>query len=81
MQKQVMPYVISLPSDRIEHLEERYRTLPKNVHEFVVEGKKTGAIRSAGHYLDEIVMSRLRPKGLLHRSNSDLDLSATRPCD
>lgn len=148
MQDQVMPYIISLPSDRLEQLEDRYRTLPKNVYEFVaeldgnvvghaglvqlsgrrshagtfyiavdssyhgkgigtalitkildladnwlmlervelgvlvtnpraqalyerhgfvVEGKKTGAIRSAGHYVDEVVMSRLRPQGILKR--------------
>jgi L-phenylalanine/L-methionine N-acetyltransferase len=147
-QEQVMPYVVSLPSDRVEQLEDRYRTLPKNYHEFVaqlddvvvghaglvqlsgrrshvgtfyiavdtnyhckgigtalitkildladnwlmlervelgvlvtnpraqalyerhgfvVEGKKTGAIRSAGQYVDEVVMSRLRPKGILSR--------------
>lgn len=36
-------------------------------HGFVVEGKKTGAIRSAGHYVDEVVMSRLRPQGILKR--------------
>ncbi|UNO50520.1 MULTISPECIES: GNAT family N-acetyltransferase [Alicyclobacillus] len=148
MQEQVMPYIISLPSDRLEQLEDRYRTLPKNVYEFVaevdgdvvgnaglvqlsarrshvgtfyiavdsnfhgkgigtalitkildladnwlmlervelgvlatnpraqalyerhgfvVEGKKRGAIRSAGEYVDEVVMSRLRPNGLLNR--------------
>ncbi|GLG01744.1 acetyltransferase [Alicyclobacillus hesperidum subsp. aegles] len=148
MQDQVMPHIISLPSDRLEQLEERYRTLPKNVHEFVaelngnvvghagvvqlsarrshvgtfyiavdsnyhskgigtalitkiidladnwlmlervelgvlvtnsraqalyerhgfvVEGKKTGAIKSAGRFVDEVVMSRLRPHGLLSR--------------
>jgi L-phenylalanine/L-methionine N-acetyltransferase len=147
-QERVMPYVISLPSDRVEQLEDRYRTLPKNNHElvaqlddvvvghaglvqlsgrrshvgtfyiavdtnyhgkgigtalitkildladnwlmlerielgvlvtnpraqvlyerhgFVVEGKKTAAIRSAGQYVDEVVMSRLRPKGILNR--------------
>ncbi len=146
-QEQVMPNILSLPSDRIEQLEERYRTLPKNVHEFVaeldnvvaghaglvqqsgrkshvgtlyiavdanhhskgigtalitkildlsdnwlmlervelgvlitnpraqalyerygfvVEGKKRGAIRSAGQYVDEIVMSRLHPEGFIN---------------
>lgn len=147
-QDKVMPYVISLPSDRVEQLEERYRTLPKNNHEFVaqldkfvvghaglvqlsgrrshvgtfyiavdtnyhgkgigtalitkildladnwlmlervelsvlvtnpraqtlyerhgfvVEGRKIAAIRSAGQYVDEVVMSRLRPEGILKR--------------
>lgn len=148
MQDQVMPYIISVPSDRLDQLEDRYRTLPKNVHEFVaelngsvvghagvvqlsarrshvgtfyiavdsnyhgkgigtvlitnildladnwlmlervelgvlvtnprgqalyerhgfvVEGQKRGAIRSAGQFVDEVVMSRLRPQGLLSR--------------
>jgi putative acetyltransferase len=145
-QEQVMPYILSLPSDRIDQLEERYRKLGNNHHEFVavldgevvgsaglvqmsgrrshvgmfyiavdaeqhgkgvgtalitkildladnwlmpervelgvlvtnpraqalyerlgfvVEGKKVGAIKSAGQFVDEIFMSRLRPSGLL----------------
>lgn len=145
-QEQVMPYIRSLPSDRIDQLEERYRKLGNNHHEFVavldgevvgnaglmqmsgrrshigmfyiavdakhhskgigttlitkildladnwlmlervelgvlvtnpraqalyerfgfvVEGKKVGAIKSAGQFVDEIFMSRLRPNGLL----------------
>jgi putative acetyltransferase len=34
-------------------------------HGFVVEGVKRGAIRSAGKYVDEVIMSRLHPDGLL----------------
>lgn len=156
MQEQVMPYVISIPSDRVEHLEDRYRTLPRNVHEFVAvldnvvvghaglvqlsgrrshvgtfyiavdadchgkgigtalitkildlsdnwlmlerielsvlvtnprakvlyerngfvaEGRKAGAIRSAGQYVDEVVMGRLRPKGLLDNAIRPVSLS------
>jgi hypothetical protein len=36
-QNHVMPYILSLPSDRIEQLEERYRKLGPNHHEFVAE--------------------------------------------
>jgi L-phenylalanine/L-methionine N-acetyltransferase len=145
-QEHVMPYILSLPSDRIDQLEERYRKLGNNHHEFVavldgevvgnaglvqmsgrrshvgmfyiavdaehhgkgigtalitkildladnwlmlervelgvlvtnpraqalyerfgfvVEGKKVGAIKSAGQFVDEVIMSRLRPNGLL----------------
>ena len=32
---------------------------------FRVEGIKKGAIRSAGQYVDEILMARLRPDGAL----------------
>lgn len=146
MQSHVMPYILSLPSDRLEDLEGRYRKLGSNVHEFVaelngevlgyaglmqlagrrshagllyiavdtehhghgigtalltrildladnwlmlervelgvlasnpraqalyerhgfvVEGRKRGAIRSLGNYVDEVVMGRLRPGGQL----------------
>lgn len=145
-QAHVMPYILSLPSDRIDQLEDRIRKLGPHQHEFVaeldgvvvggaglvqltgrrshvgsfyiavdtahhgegigtalitamldladnwlmlervelgvlatnpraqalyerfgfvVEGKKRGVIRSAGQYVDEIIMSRLRPNGLL----------------
>ncbi|GMA58093.1 putative acetyltransferase [Alicyclobacillus sacchari] len=148
LQEQVMPYILSLPSTRIEQVEERYRNQGANHHEFVaevdgqvignaavvqmagrrshagmfyisvdsehhgkgigtalikkvleladnwlmlervelgvlatnpraqklyeshgfvVEGRKAGSIRSAGHYVDEIIMARLRPNGLVHR--------------
>ncbi|GMA49948.1 acetyltransferase [Alicyclobacillus contaminans] len=160
LQEQVMPYILSLPSDRIDQLEERYRKLGNNHHEFVaesdgevvghaglvqmsgrrshtgmfyiavdaahhgcgigtalltkildladhwlmlervelgvlvtnlrakalyerfgfvVEGKKTGAIRSAGRFVDEVLMSRLRPNGLLSDVDRTKDHSA--PCD
>jgi putative acetyltransferase len=36
-QEHVMPYIASLPSDRIEQLEERYQKLGSNHHEFVAE--------------------------------------------
>lgn len=146
-QQTVMPYILSLPSDRIAQMEDRYRGLPPNHYEFVaeqdgevvghaalirqtrarlshsglfyiavdsachgqgigtalitkildladnwlmlervelgvlatnprakalyerlgftVEGVKKGAIRSAGQYVDEILMARLRPDGAL----------------
>lgn len=147
LQQGVMPYILSLPSTRIEQMQERYRNLGPNHHEFVaeldgqvvgsaavvqmtgrrshngmfyisvdalhhgqgigtalittildladnwlmlervelgvlvtnpraqalyerhgflVEGKKVGAIRSAGYYIDEVMMARFRPGGSLH---------------
>jgi putative acetyltransferase len=149
-QNHVMPYILSLPSDRIEQLEERYRKLGPNHHEFlaeldgvvvghaglvqmsgrkshvgtfyiavdaehhgkgigtalvtkildladnwlmlervelgvlttnpraqalyerfgfVVEGRKAGSIKSAGQYVDEVMMARFRPNGLLSHYN------------
>lgn len=35
-------------------------------HGFVVEGKKVGSIQSTGHYVDEVIMARLKPNGLLN---------------
>ena len=35
---------------------------------FVVDGNTTGAIKSAGAFVDEIIMARLRPNGLLART-------------
>lgn len=150
-QKDVMPYILSLPSTRVEQIQERYRNLGANHHEFVaevngqvvgnaavvqmtgrrshvgifyisvdaeyhgngigtalitkvldladnwlmlervelgvlitnpraqalyerhgfvVEGKRIGSIRSVGQYVDEIIMARFRPGGLL---NSDAE--------
>lgn len=148
LQDAVMPYILSLPSERVEQVEERLRKLGPNQHEFVaeldgvvvghagllqmsgrrshvgllyisvdsayhgrgigtalmtklldladnwlmlervelgvlatnpraqvlyerfgffVEGKKAGAVRSAGRFVDEVIMGRLRPGGLLTR--------------
>lgn len=52
LQPEVMPYVISIPSDRVESLAERYRTLPKTVHEMIAE-------------LDDVVVGHA---GLVHMS-------------
>jgi putative acetyltransferase len=146
LQESVIPYILSLPSDRLEQVEDRIKKLGPNQHEFVaeldgevvghaglvqlagrrshvgmlylsvdsshhgkgigsalitkildladhwlmlervelgvlstnpwaqalyqrfgfvVEGTKRGAIRSAGQYVDEVIMSRLRPYGIL----------------
>jgi putative acetyltransferase len=148
LQEAVMPYILSLPSERIEQVEERLSKLGPNQHEFVaesdgvvvghagllqmsgrrshvgllyisvdsayhgkgigtalitklldladnwlmlervelgvlatnpraqalyerfgffVEGRKIGAVRCAGRYVDEVIMARLRPNGLVAR--------------
>lgn len=146
LQEDVMPFIFSLQSDRVDQMEEKYRKLANNHHEFVavlddevvgnaglvqmsgrrshvglfyiavdavchgkgigtaliektldladnwlmlervelgvlainpraqalyerfgfrVEGKKVGSTKSGGRFVDEVVMGRLRPNGML----------------